>query len=103
MSGTSCLRLDPPEQTFGTLKQAGTPKLALTLIQLVWAVLLAILGGRRVGSSSVGDVILGAFQLCAMAGVALHGILWLRTMLLCRRLASRSSAPFGEERLQEIS
>jgi hypothetical protein len=74
--------VDPPEQTFGTLKQAGTPKLPLTLIQLVWALLFAILGGHLVGSSSVGDVILGAFLLCAMAGVALHGILWLRTRVV---------------------
>jgi hypothetical protein len=72
----------PPEQTFGTLKQAGTPKLALTVTQLVWALLLAILGGHLVGSSSAGDVILGAFLLCAMAGVVLHAILWLRTRVV---------------------
>jgi hypothetical protein len=74
--------VDLPEQTFGTLKQAGTPKLVLTLVQLLWALLFAILGGHLVGSSSVGDVILGAFLLCATVGVALHAILWLRTRVV---------------------
>ena len=51
ISEISVCDVDPPEQTFGTLRQAGTPKLALTLIQLVWAFLFAILGGHLVGSS----------------------------------------------------
>jgi hypothetical protein len=71
-----------PEQTFGTLRVAWTPKLALTVVQLVWALFFAILGVHFVGLGSVGDFIFGAFLLCAMTGFALHGILWLRSRVV---------------------
>jgi hypothetical protein len=70
--------VDLPEQTFST---EGMPKLAFTFAQLAWALLLGILGGHFVGSSSVGDVF-GTVLLCAAAGVALHAILWLRSRVV---------------------
>jgi len=67
-----------PEQTFSA---EGTPKLAFTFVQLIWALFLGILGGHFVGSSSGGDVF-GAVLLCAAAGSALHGIIWLRSCVV---------------------
>jgi len=67
-----------PEQTFSA---EGSPKLAFTAAQLVWALVLGILGGHFVGSGSVGDIF-GYVLFCAAARVALHAILWLRSRVV---------------------
>ena len=82
--------MDQPEQTFST---EGTPKLAFTVVQLVCALFLGILGGYFVGSSSVSDV-LGSVLLCAAAGVAVHGILWLRSRVVVSQARVEIVSPF---------
>ena len=67
--------VDLPDKAFST---EGTPKLAFTLVQVVWAIFLGIVGGHVIGSSSVGDIF-GPVLLCAAAGAAVDGILWLRS------------------------
>lgn len=51
-------------------------------MQLVWALVLGILGGTLVDSGSRASTIIGAVLLCAMVGVALHAIMWLRSRVV---------------------
>ena len=82
--------VDLPDKAFST---EGTPKLAFTLVQVVWAIFLGIVGGHFIGSSSVGDIF-GSVVLCAAAGAAVDGILWLRSRVVVSPARVEIVSPF---------
>lgn len=67
--------------------------MAFTAAQLVWALVLGLVGGRLVGSGAAGAVF-GALLLCAAVAFAVHGILWLRSRVVVSPARVEIIGPF---------